>query len=292
MKKVKFGKTGLNVTRLGFGAGQIGDPSLSEIEVELLLNNVLDNGINFIDSARGYGLSEERIGKFLKHRRDEFILSTKVGYDILGYQNWTYDIVIAGVENALKLLKTDYLDIVHLHSCDLHILKDGRVTEALQKLKEKGYVRYIAYSGENEELKFAIKSGKFDNIQTSVNICDQCDIDTMLPLAKQNGLGIIGKRPLANAPWRYDSLPAGKYVEEYWKRRQKMNLQFDIPEDELFLRFAVYHGNVDACIFGTTNPDRIKHNIDIVNKGPLQSNLVNEIKNAFKKYDDNWIGQV
>ena len=292
MENNTFGNTSIKVNRLGFGAGQIGDGSISDQKVDIILNNVLDSGINLIDTARGYGLSEERIGKILKHRRDEFVLSTKVGYDIPGYQNWTYDIIIAGVENALKLLQTDYLDIVHLHSCELKILQSGEVIEALEKTKVQGKVRYIGYSGENKELQFAIESDRFDCIQTSVNICDQRDIDTLLVKAKGKGIGIIGKRPLANAPWKYKEFPSGQYVEEYWSRWKKMDLKFDMPWDEVFLRFAVYHGNVNTCIFGTANPDRLKHNIDVVNQGPLEESTVHYIKNTFKNHDDDWIGQI
>jgi Aldo/keto reductase family. len=74
-------------------------------------------------------------------------------------------------------MKTDYLDIVHLHSCNLDVLKSGEVIEALHKTVEQGKVKIAAYSGENEELKFAVDSNSFGSIQTSVNICDQIDID-------------------------------------------------------------------------------------------------------------------
>lgn len=154
----KFGNTGLKVSALGFGAGEIGDYAVSERDSEKILNTVLDLGINFIDTARGYFASEERIGKYISNRRKEFILSTKVGYGIEGYTDWSYDIICAGVENALRLMKTDYIDIVHFHSCDLNTLQRGEVIEALHKIIEQGKVRVAAYSGENEELKFAVDS--------------------------------------------------------------------------------------------------------------------------------------
>lgn len=292
MIKNNLGKTGLNVSVLGFGAGQIGDASITEKMVELILNSVVDSGVNLIDTARGYGLSEERIGKFLKHRRNDFILSTKVGYDIPGYKNWTYDIIIAGIENALNLLQTDYLDIVHLHSCELNILQSGEVIDALEKAKEKGRVRYIAYSGENDELEFAVNSNRFDSIQTSVNFCDQRDIDSVIPVAKQKGMGIIAKRPLANAPWLYNELPVGEYVEEYWKRWKTMNMEFDLPWDEIALRFTAFSSNIDTCIVGTSSEVHLKNNIKIIEKGPLPEDMVFKIKDTFKKNDDNWTGQV
>lgn len=284
-----FGNTGLKVSALGYGAGEVGDYAISEKESEKILNSVLDLGINLIDTARGYYASEERIGKYISHRRDEFILSTKVGYDIPGLQNWTYDIVIAGVDNALKLMQTDYIDIVHLHSCDLNILQQGEVIEALHKTVEQGKVKIAAYSGENEELKFAVDSNLFGSIQTSVNICDQIDIDGSIKKAKEKGIGIIAKRPIANAPWKYDKIPTGKYVEEYWKRWKEMDLPDQKDWLDTFLRFAVFTKDIDSAIVGTANIDHIKNNIKIIEKGPLPDDLYQLIRSKFKP---EWRGEV
>lgn len=284
-----FGNTGLKVSALGYGAGEIGNYAISEKESEKILNSVLDLGINLIDTARGYYASEERIGKYISHRRNEFVLSTKVGYDIPGFQNWTYDIIIAGVDNALKLMQTDYLDIVHLHSCDLNVLRNGEVIEALHKTIEQGKVKVAAYSGENEELKFAVDSNLFSSIQTSVNICDQIDIDASIKKAKGKEMGIIAKRPIANAPWRYDKIPTGKYVEEYWKRWKEMDLPDQKDWLDTFLRFAVFTKGVDSAIVGTANIDHIKSNIKIIEKGPLPDDLYQLIRSKFKP---EWQGEI
>src|SRR5665647_1909397 len=108
MELRQFGFTGLKVSALGFGAGHIGDYNSDEKSIDNLLNTAVDLGVNLIDTARGYGASEERIGKFLSHRRDEIILSTKVGYSIPGYQDWTYDLSLIHISEALKQLRTDY----------------------------------------------------------------------------------------------------------------------------------------------------------------------------------------
>ena len=192
----------------------------------------------------------------------------------------------------MKLLQTDYIDIVHLHSCEMDILESGEVIEAIEKIKQQGKVRCIAYSGENDELSFAINSNRFDSIQTSLNICDQRDIEFLIPEAKKKGMGIIAKRALANVPWLYDQFPKGLYVEEYWKRWKKMNLDFDLPWQELALRFAVYSANADTCITGTTKEKHLEKNIAIVEKGPLPDDIVTQIKKAFQKNDKNWIGQI
>jgi aryl-alcohol dehydrogenase-like predicted oxidoreductase len=276
-----FGHTGLKVSALGFGAGEIGDYAVSEKDSEKILNTALDFGINLIDTARGYYASEERIGKYISHRRNEFILSTKVGYDITGYSNWSYEIILAGIDNALKLMKTDYIDIVHLHSCSLDVLQKGEVIEALYKAKELGKIKIAAYSGENEALKFAVESNSFGSIQTSVNICDQIDIDGSIKIAKENGLGVIAKRPIANAPWRFSERPVGHYCEEYWHRWKTMNMPEQKNWLDTFLRFSVFTKGVDTSIVGTTNIEHLKSNIQIIEKGPLPDDLYESIKSKF-----------
>lgn len=287
-----FGNTGLKVSALGFGAGEIGDYAISEKDSEKILNSVLDLGINLIDTARGYYASEERIGKYISHRRNEFVLSTKVGYGIEGYADWNYDIILAGVENALKLMKTDYIDIVHLHSCDFDTLKRGKVIEALHKTIEQGKVKVAAYSGENEELKFAVDSNLFGSVQTSINICDQIDLDGSIKIAKEKGMGVIAKRPIANAPWKFSERPAGYYCEEYWHRWKTMNLPEQENWLETFLRFTVFANGIDTAIVGTTNIDHLKSNIKIIEKGPLDTYLNNLIIERFKLHNQNWRGEV
>jgi len=292
MQNRKFGNTGLEVSILGFGAGEIGDFSIDEKKVETILNYALDNGINLIDTARGYYASEERIGKFISHRRSDFILSTKVGYGIPNYKDWSYDCIIAGVDEALRVMRTDYIDIVHLHSCPLEILKNSEAIEAFHKTVELGKVKCAAYSGENENLKFAVESNAFQSVQTSLNFCDQGNIDKIFPLTQKKQLGVIAKRPIANAPWLFNKRPIGKYVDEYWLRWQKMNVEIDIDWDEAALRFSAFTEGVHTCIVGTTNMEHLKHNIETINKGKLPGEIYDKLREAFKQNDDNWIGQV
>jgi aryl-alcohol dehydrogenase-like predicted oxidoreductase len=291
MIKRIFGKNGFEVSALGFGAGHIGDNELSDNDAGKLLNYALDNGINLFDTARAYGLSEERIGKFLSYRRHEFILSTKVGYDVPGYQDWTYGIILAGIERALKVCRSDYIDIIHLHSCSKEILLKGEVIDALDKAKAEGKIRVAAYSGENEELSYAVSCGRFGSIQTSVNVADQRGLDELIPKAKENGMGVIAKRPVANALWKYDQQPVGNYAEEYWNRWQKMNLLFDIEPQELFIRFSAFVPGVDSAILGTSSIEHLKTAINAVKKGPLPTDIIIKIRTSFIENEDNWIGK-
>lgn len=288
-----FGNTGISVSALGYGAGHIGSDSLSEKDAEFILNLVVDSGINLIDTARGYHLSEERIGKYLsKNRRKDIVISTKVGYGIENVQDWTYNAVYQGVNEALKKLQTDYIDIVFLHSCERYHLVKGEVIEALEKAKEEGKIRTFGYSGENESLDYAIYTNRLFAVQSSINIFDQRVLHTSLPKAKQHSLGVIAKRPIGNAPWRFKEVPKGEYCEPYWHRMKAMNLDFGESWSETALRFTSFWYGVDSAIVGTLNMDHLRKNIAAVNIGKLDEDLIHYLIGLFRVKDDNWIGQL
>jgi aryl-alcohol dehydrogenase-like predicted oxidoreductase len=287
-----FGNTSLTVSALGLGAGEIGG-DLSDTEVETFLNTAVDEGITLIDTARAYGKSEERIGRFLSHRRNEIVLSTKIGYGIPGHQDWTSSCIIAGVEEALRLLRTDYLDIVHLHSCPKETLRRSDVVEALLQCVEAGKVRVAAYSGENDALDEAVATGKFGSIQCSVNLCDQRNLDDAVKRAHEKELGVIAKRPAANAPWRFSEQPHGHYCEQYWLRWKAMNIDpKGISWNELFLRFAAFAPGVHSAIVGTSSIEHLRQNIALINNGPLPGDLIGNIRSSFQQHDEGWIGLV
>jgi aryl-alcohol dehydrogenase-like predicted oxidoreductase len=287
-----FGTTGLQVSPLGFGAGHIGDPAMGEAEVAALLGAALDAGIRLVDTARGYGLSEERIGRHLAHRRNEFVLSTKVGYDVPGYENWTGPCITAGIDAALDRLGTDRIDIVHLHSCPLDVLERGEVTGALLRAVAAGKVLVAAYSGDNEPLEWAAASRRFSSLQTSVNLFDQRAIDRGIATARERGLGVIAKRPVANAPWRFAKRPAGDYCEPYWVRMQAMGLDpGGMDWQEYALRFAAFLPGVHTCIVGTRNVEHLRRNAEIVARGPLPEDETAAIREAFARNDDGWVGE-
>lgn len=287
-----YGNSGISLPVLGFGAGLIGDPAMDEQYVGYFVNQIVDAGINFIDTARGYGLSEERIGRHLSWRRKDFILSTKVGYGIPGYQDWTYDCVAAGVHHALKVLQTDYIDIVHLHSCPIETLRRGEVVNALHAMVSQGKVRVAAYSGENKALEFALNTGLFGGLMSSINIFDQRSLHAIVPSSIHRGIGYIAKRPIGNAPWLHPSRPVGHYCEEYWVRMNAMKLTFKADWLDVALRFSAFAPGISSAIIGTTNLDHIKKNVEIIAKGPLDPQTIETIQTAFRQNDNHWIGQV
>ncbi len=296
-----YGTTGLRVSVLGLGAGQVGNDHITEDEASAVLNGALDGGITLIDTARGYGQSEARIGRHIAHRRDEYVLSTKVGYGVEDHEDWTPECIRAGIERALKLMRTDVLDIVHLHSCAADVLQRPGIMDALLGAREAGLIRAAAYSGENTDLAHALQSGAFDGYMASVNICDQRVIDDALPVMHTNKMGFIAKRPAANAPWWHAACPSGQYVEPYWHRFRAMGFGAKADESDApggrgwldaTLRFAAYTPGVSCCIAGTASADHLQQNIAAVARGPLHPDEVALLRSAFTRHDKEWMGQV
>ena len=293
MIRRSFGKTKLEVSALGFGAGHIGSPDMTEDAAGTILNRAVDLGVNLIDTARGYGLSEERVGRHLSWRRNEVVISTKGGYGVPGVPDWTGECITQGINQALERLQTDYIDIFHLHSCPTDTLENSDVIPALERALKLGKIRVAAYSGDNEALEWAALSGKFGSLETSVNICDQRVLEKVIPNAAQAGLGIIAKRPIANAPWRYSERPVGNYCETYWERLQTMKLEPEgLDWDEFALRFSAFAPGVSSAIVGTSSLTNLARNVEIVEKGALSSDSEARVRAAFKMHDQGWVGQV
>ncbi len=278
-----LGHTGLKVSALGFGALHLRDERTSEAEAGALLNHVLDEGITLIDTARGYGLSEERIGRHVAHRRHEFVLSTKVGYGVEGVPDWTYDCIVRGVERALRLMKTDVLDIVHLHSCPLPVLQQGDVIRALLDCRAAGKLRVPAYSGDNAEVDFAIACGAFGSLQTSISLCDQAHLAQRAALADHAGIGVIAKRPLAGAVWRLAQRPGDHAEGQYWDRFKAMGLVGAEDWADVALRFVAFHSGAASAIVGTARPANLQRNLAAVARGPLPADLAVAIREAFQQ---------
>ncbi len=262
--------------------------------MERLLRTAVDAGITYFDTARSYDLSEERLGRHLGAFRQRVTLATKVGYGIPGVDDWTYDAVRIGIDDALRTMRTDYLDVVMLHSCNLGTLEWGEPIRALEDAKAAGKIRLTGYSGENDELRWALHSGRFDVLACSVNVCDQRVFDDVLPVAAEKGIPIIAKRPLANAPWRFAECPKGDYAEEYWWRWTTMRFErAGHSKLETAIRFAAHAPAVATAIVGTHKPEHLLAAKTEVDKGPLPEPLISHIRRRFHECDPGWwIGQI
>jgi aryl-alcohol dehydrogenase-like predicted oxidoreductase len=287
-----FGRTGLSVSPLGLGAGEIGNAALDERELEALLRGAVELGVTLIDTARSYGLSEQRIGRFLAPVRDRVVLSTKVGYGIEGVADWTGECVRRGIDRALGLLATDRIDIVHLHSCPVDVLARGEVIGALHDARRAGKLRCAAYSGDNEALAWAADSGQFDSLQLSWSVCDQRNLP-VIERAARDGLGVIAKRPLANAPWRFAERPVGHEAEPYWERWRALAIEAgELAADELAARFAAHYPGVGSAIVGTTKLARLRHNAELVARGALPEAVIAALRGRFAAVGADWPARI
>ncbi len=298
MERRKFGQTDMNVSVLGFGGAEIGFRGVATETVTRILGAALEAGINVIDTAECYGESEELIGRTVSHRRKDFYLFTKAGHvDTYYTEDWSQKGVTERLDRSLKRLRTDYVDLLQLHSCDQSVLRKGEVIEALQKARAAGKTRYIGYSGDGADALYAIGTGVFDSLQTSVSVADQEAIDLTLPPAREKGLGIIAKRPLANVAWKDKSRPWDEYAEVYWQRLRKLN--YDFLEADLSaavaiaLRFTLSVPGVCTAIVGTTSPERLRDNTEIPDLGPLPAADFEAIRRQWQAAADrSWVGQV
>ena len=298
MEKRQLGQTDMLVSVLGFGGAEIGFEGATAETVAALLNRALDAGLNIIDTAECYEGSEELIGAAVGHRRDEFYLFTKVGHPKgVGSEDWSAASILGSIERSLRRLRTDRLDLVQLHSCSEAVLQKGEAVRALQTARDRGHTRYIGYSGDSRAAKFAVDSGVFDTLQTSINIADQESLELFLPSARERHLGVIAKRPIANAAWKAGHKPIDSYQHVYWDRLRKLDYEFirNRPVDESIahaLRFTLSVPGVHTAIVGTSKPERWQDNARLLEAGPLSAPEFAAIRD---RWDDIapiiWVGQ-
>ena len=288
-----LGATGIRVMPVALGCGALGESRLSEGDVDALLGAALDEGVTLLDTARGYGASEERIGRSLGARREQIVLSTKGGYGVDGVADWTALAIERGIDDALRRLRTDRIDVFHLHSCPLETLRRDDILGALDHARASGKIRVAAYSGENDALAWAAASERFGSVQCSVNVFDQWSARSTLRAAVARGVGVLAKRPLANAPWRFAERPHGEYAETYWERMRAM--AFDpspLAWHEVALRYSAYAPGVAAILVGTSSAAHLKADVRLFEKGPLPAEVIGALEARFDQHGAAWRGEV
>ncbi|HET6385401.1 MAG TPA: aldo/keto reductase [Armatimonadota bacterium] len=297
MEKRRLGRTGLEVSALGFGGAEIGYQGVPFETVEKLLSGALSSGLNVIDTAECYNTSEEMIGRAISHRRKEFYLFTKCGH-ASGFDlpDWDPVLLEKSIDRSLIRLRTDCVDLLQLHSCSERVLRQGDVIAVLQRARDAGKTRFIGYSGDGQNALYAVNCGAFDTLQTSLSIADQEPIDLTLPAARANGMGVIAKRPIANAVWRHQTRPEGAYGLTYWDRLQELKYDFLRPEMGgaigMALRFTLSVPGVSTAIVGTTRPGRWRENADRLAAGPLSEEEFQAIRARWHEAaQPDWVGQ-
>jgi aryl-alcohol dehydrogenase-like predicted oxidoreductase len=292
-----LGRTGLQVTVLGYGAlelsgrpsgrpGEVRNRDVTEADAERVLNAVLDAGINYIDTAPDYGVSEERIGKYIAQRRSEYFLCSKCGCVIgtsssasarTGGHVFTAENVVAGVEQSLRRLQTDYLDVVQFHGNPSKAqLEEHGALDALLDLQRQGKVRWIGASGELPNLLEQIAMDELAVFQIPYSAVER-EHEDAIGEAAAAGRGVVIRSGVARgAPGREagDLWPA-------WQQVEIDDLLAGITPMELALRFTISHPGMHTTIVGTSNVEHLKENVEAVRKGPLPPDLYEAAKHRF-----------
>lgn len=299
-----LGRTGLIVTKLGFGAMELRGvdhfPRLSKQEASAILNGVLDAGINYIDTSPDYGYSERIIGEQLAHRRGDFFLASKCGCpveppDVAHAKRKPHDFsranVRAGVEQSLKLMKTEYLDVVQFHiSPSREVLEANDSIAELLAMKDEGKLRFIGISGTIPELADHIAMGVFDVIQVPYSILER-EHEALIHEAAQSGAGVVIRGGVARGIMIKDESIIDEYPDflqagfrarrKRWADAKVEDLLDGMSPMEFMLRWTISNPDMSTTIVGSATPAHIAANAQAAAKGPLPADVYAEACRRF-----------
>lgn len=227
-----FGKTGMKIKRVGFGGIPI--QRITQEETNKVIDELEKSGVNFIDTARGYTISEEYLGNALKGRREKFYIATKS-------MSRDYESMKKDIEISLKNLQTDYIDLYQMHNVKPQeydtIFDDDRAYRALLEAKEAGKIKHIGITSHGlETVEKAVKSGKFETIQFPYNIIEN-QADEVFKKAHEKGVGTIVMKPLAGGA---------------------------INDGTLAIKYILSKEYIDVAIPGMDTPEQVKENTAVL----------------------------
>ncbi len=288
MIKNRLGRTGIEVTQLGYGSMGIRGPRtwgvrvVSEDDADRFLNSVLDAGINFIDTSPDYGISEQRIGQYISSRRSEYFLATKCGCVTTQHDDrleighvWKREIVERNIETSLERLRTDHIDILQFHGGDAKTLEREGLIDLLINFRDQGMIRFLGVSSSLPHLPALIDLGLFDTFQIPYSGLAPEHSD-LITRAAESGAGIIIRGGIAQGgPDAEIQRPA---TNDIWQRAQLDEVLPDgMTRAELILRYTLSHPDCHTTIVGTCNADHMAENISAAAKGRLPLDLYDQV---------------
>ena len=299
MRKMTLGRTNYEVTQLGFGALEVRGTSAeddrgrmpNEQRADNILNAVLDSGINFIDTAWCYGRSEEMMGRYIGKRRDDYILAAKSGHGRCSadkYASFTRKDMLDCLEESLRNLGTDHVDILQLHNPTAEDVEENGSIETLQEIKAKGLTRFIGVSSVLPHLEKHLATGAYDVFQIPYSALEPDHHDIITKISEAGG-GTIIRGGVAKGEPGAGAGAAGRIHSgggKRWDAFEEANLD-DLREEgesrtAFLLRFTMSHPHVHTIIVGTQNPDHLSENIAVAGKGPLSDDTYQEAKRRLK----------
>ena len=288
MIKKTLGRTGLEVTQLGYGSMGLRGPRtwgvrvVSEEAADAFLNRVLDAGINFIDTSPDYGISEERIGKYISSRRDEFYLATKCGCVYSQHEDhleinhvWKKDVTERNLATSLERLQTDRIDLLQFHGGDAETLQREGLIDTLLNFRDQGLIRFLGMSNKIPNLAALIDLGVFDTFQIPYS-CLAPEHHDLITQAAEAGAGIIIRGGIAHGgPDAEIQRPA---LNDVWTQaRLDEVLPAGMSRAKLILRYTLSHPHCHTTIVGTCDDGHLSENLSAAESGPLPAELYDEV---------------
>ncbi len=294
MIKRALGKTGIHISEIAFGCVEIGMPygigveSVNDMPTESeaieLLQTALQSGINFFDTARAYGTSENIIGKAFKNKRGEVIIATKCKHfqnsdgSIPAYKELK-QIIKSSLQESLTALQTDYVDIYMLHQANVQIIKNKDVQSIFSALKKAGHIKATGVSTyTNEETELAINTKAWDVIQLPFNLMDQQQ-SVLFNMAQENGIGLIIRSVLLKGLLTEKGKnlhPALNQVEQHIQKYDVLTNQLGVKLSTLATRFALSFPQVSAILIGIDKLSYLKESLAAADGNYLSEDLLKE----------------
>lgn len=294
MKYRKLGRTGLDVSVLGFGALEIGRnwpnwrkdlPDFSrpnETDAIKIIHSAIEQGINFFDTAPAYFESELILGKAFKYKRKEVLIASKCGewYDgEKSVYNYSYAETKKFVENSLKLLQTDYLDLLQIHSANADIIRNGETLSAMKDLQKEGKVRFLGLSSDFEDAALlAIESNEFDSIQISYNALNLAMEKMVFPQSEKKNIGIIIKDGMARGMLspKHSDVVEPRQIEKI-NDLIEIAIKNNLTLSELAILYVISSPVVSSVIIGTKKMEHLNSNVAALHRPLLSHETLNAI---------------
>jgi L-galactose dehydrogenase len=281
----QLGKTDLNVSVISFGASPLGNvfEDVTEAECERAVHSAIDLGINLFDVAPFYGdtLAEKRLGKALKGKRDSVFISTKCCRYGHGVFDFSYDRVIRSIDESLKRLQVDYVDVFHVHDIEFGDRKQvlDEAIPAVLKVKESGKARYVGFSG--LPVRYLAEIARKTRIDTVLSwghytlLSDEIN-DELVPLSREMGFGLLNAAPFMQRILSDAPVPAWQNSPEEVKAMQPKLLElcglWGVSLSDIALKYAISHPTIATTIVGMSDQRTVEKNV-----GALETKLPEEL---------------
>lgn len=272
----KIGKSDLFVSELTLGTMSIGTDKTKGIQI---INHAIDEGINHIDTADLYdfGINEQIVGEAIKGKRENIILTTKVGNHFnKERKDWFWDpskkYIKTAIQSSLKRLQTDYIDLYLLHGGTINDPIDETI-EAFEELKQAGYIRAYGISSIRPNvIREYVKKSSIDAVMTQYNLLDRRPEEEILDLLYENNIGVLARGPLAKG------ILSKEAVNKIEKKAENGYLDYthdelisiyntlnsiipkDIPLNHIAIQYVLKHPAVASTVFGASSVEQVAEN--------------------------------